>query len=251
MRSADPPPFPCVQRAPHTFSACKTVTVHWVQLLVFQRMQPKPFIAPKTAFPAPLPPALSPLTLPLLQPCSRHGSCFPLHPTGHIPGVQSHPAGYRPQGQRGAEPVTHTQTPKAVTPRASPAWPEGKRRSHGAVGLTLSGFSRSRTITLRLTVWSSRSSITWMCFFTCACKIRGVGAMAGHIPAVGYVPAWCGTAWFNSRAGGIGVARWKRSLIQNGSQQGIVLQIWDLGSLCSSALYPSLAKWPPGDNGDS
>lgn len=50
----------------------------------------------------------------------------------------------------------------------------------GAVGLTLSGFSRSRMITLRLTVGSSRSRITWMCFFTCACKVRHQHGVAQH-----------------------------------------------------------------------
>lgn len=56
-----------VSSSSHTFLACKTAPVHWVQLLVFQIMQPEPFTAPKTTFPLPS------THSPLLSGCS----CFP------------------------------------------------------------------------------------------------------------------------------------------------------------------------------
>lgn len=64
-----------VSGSSYTFLACKTAVFHWVQLFVFQITQPKPFTAPKTAFP--LPPTHSPL----LSGCSSPAPAFPwAHP---------------------------------------------------------------------------------------------------------------------------------------------------------------------------
>ena len=60
----------------HVFLACKIVTVHRVQSLVFWRIQPKPLICFRNGLPASQTPCLLLPTHTLLQTCSWHGSPF-------------------------------------------------------------------------------------------------------------------------------------------------------------------------------